>query len=165
MRRAGRDGARRRGPGVDGGLIVAYSPYSTPYARLVANVTEFEGCWIGNDRTRCRFGYQRANWYVPGLAKAVKLTAHIATWILVQAEAEGVSIVTPDDLYLAYLEFRASGLELDHTCVEPSCRRPAHLEPVTHAENMQRMRDRWAAYRLAAGIAPAYAPEPDEVEF
>lgn len=144
---------------------MAYSPYSSPYARLVANVVEFEGCWIGADRTRCRFGYQRANFYVPGLAGAVKLTAHIATWLLAEAEAAGASIVTADELYLAYVEFRASGLELDHTCVEPSCRNPAHLEPVTHTENMQRMRDRWAAYRAAEGLPPAYVAEPWEVEF
>lgn len=30
------------------------------------------------------------------------------------------------------------GLELDHTCRNPSCVRPAHLEPVTHAENVRR---------------------------
>ena len=30
------------------------------------------------------------------------------------------------------------GLELDHLCSTPSCVNPAHLEPVTHAENMRR---------------------------
>lgn len=30
------------------------------------------------------------------------------------------------------------GLELDHLCVNPPCVNPAHLEPVTHAENMRR---------------------------
>lgn len=30
------------------------------------------------------------------------------------------------------------GLELDHTCRQPWCCRPSHLEPVTHAENMRR---------------------------
>lgn len=30
------------------------------------------------------------------------------------------------------------GLELDHTCRNPPCCNPAHLEPVTHAENMRR---------------------------
>lgn len=29
-------------------------------------------------------------------------------------------------------------LELDHTCRNPPCVNPAHLEPVTHAVNMQR---------------------------
>lgn len=30
------------------------------------------------------------------------------------------------------------GLELDHLCRVPACVNPDHLEPVTHAENMQR---------------------------
>lgn len=32
----------------------------------------------------------------------------------------------------------AAGLELDHLCRQPLCCNPAHLEPVTHAENMRR---------------------------
>lgn len=30
------------------------------------------------------------------------------------------------------------GFELDHTCRDPRCVRPDHLEPVTHAENLRR---------------------------
>lgn len=30
------------------------------------------------------------------------------------------------------------GLELDHKCRNPACLNPAHLEPVTHIENMRR---------------------------
>ena len=30
------------------------------------------------------------------------------------------------------------GLELDHLCRNPACCNPAHLEPVTHRENVQR---------------------------
>lgn len=30
------------------------------------------------------------------------------------------------------------GLELDHLCRNPPCCNPAHLDPVTHAENMRR---------------------------
>jgi hypothetical protein len=31
-----------------------------------------------------------------------------------------------------------AGLELDHLCLTPLCVNPAHLEPVTRAENMRR---------------------------
>ena len=34
------------------------------------------------------------------------------------------------------------GAELDHTCVNPACCNPAHLEPVSHAENMRRYGER-----------------------
>lgn len=30
------------------------------------------------------------------------------------------------------------GMELDHTCRQPLCVNPAHLQPVTHAENVRR---------------------------
>ena len=30
------------------------------------------------------------------------------------------------------------GKELDHTCVNPPCARPSHLDPVTHLENIRR---------------------------
>ena len=39
------------------------------------------------------------------------------------------------------------GLELDHLCSAPSCVNPAHLEPVTHRENMRRVE--WGERRPA----------------
>lgn len=39
------------------------------------------------------------------------------------------------------------GLELDHLCVNPACVRPAHQEPVTHAENMRRIASRQTSCR------------------
>lgn len=116
---------------------MARSPYSSPFARLVANVTEDDGCWFGTDRTACRFGYMQVNFYVPGLRRYVKLMAHLCTWVWVEA-----GCTTVDELYLAYQELRASGLELDHTCVNPACRNPDHMEPVTHAVNVQRANER-----------------------
>lgn len=41
------------------------------------------------------------------------------------------------------------GLELDHLCNVPLCVNPDHLEPVTHAENMRRIRDRQMSCRKA----------------
>lgn len=32
------------------------------------------------------------------------------------------------------------GMELDHTCKNPMCVRPDHMEPVTHEVNMKRVR-------------------------
>lgn len=34
------------------------------------------------------------------------------------------------------------GLEIDHLCQNPPCVNPSHLEPVTHEENMLRVRGR-----------------------
>lgn len=37
------------------------------------------------------------------------------------------------------------GMELDHLCVTPMCCNPDHLEPVTHAENQRRIRERYTS--------------------
>ena len=129
--------------------------YSSPYARLVANVTETgtpgDECWEGSERA-CRYGYTRVNFRVAGVGH-VKLTAHIATWVASQLEG-----ATLRELWDAYQECRASGLELDHTCTNPRCRRPSHLEPVTHSENVQRAHDR-------RRVRVEYEPEPSEIMF
>lgn len=129
--------------------------YSSPYARLVANVIETgtpgDECWEGAD-TVCKWGYSRLNFRIRGVGHR-KLSAHIATWVAAQlGDADLV------DLWWAYVEFRASGLELDHTCVNPRCRRPDHLEPVTHQENVQRSFER-------RRVLPDVEVEPHEVEF
>jgi len=41
-------------------------------------------------------------------------------------------------LYEMYMSGIPEKLELDHLCFVPQCVNPAHLEPVTHAENMRR---------------------------
>lgn len=47
------------------------------------------------------------------------------------------------------------GLELDHLCNTPACCNPAHLEPVTHAENVRRA----AARRTHCPKGHAWTPE------
>ncbi len=42
-----------------------------------------------------------------------------------------------------------AGHELDHLCVNPACFNPAHLEPVTHAENQRRIAQRMKGCRKA----------------
>ncbi|MDI1290656.1 MAG: HNH endonuclease [bacterium] len=52
-------------------------------------------------------------------------------------------------VYLLLVGPIPDGYELDHTCVTPMCVWPAHLEPVTHAENQLRIRARFTACRRA----------------
>ena len=49
-----------------------------------------------------------------------------------------------------------AGLELDHLCYEPSCVRPAHLEPVSRAENAKRAAERRTS---ACPAGHPYTPE------
>lgn len=116
-----------------------------------------KGCWIGIDGG-CRFGYQRQDYWIPQLAARVRLTTHILAYILGQVEDTDIG-----DIYLAYLEFRASGLELDHECEETACRKPAHLVPKTHQENIIAGWER----RRARQVTPIvnYEPDPSEIEF
>ena len=124
------------------------SPHSSPYARLVSNVTEDGECWIGTEKARADYGYVRANFYVPGLRKVVHFSSHILTWV-----AHETGAATMDDLFLAYWEFRCSGLQLDHECNTPACRRPGHLEPVTQSENILRANARRSARSAMPDLA------------
>lgn len=110
--------------------------YPTLWARLMANSVEPEngqGCWLGVKEKPDAGGYHRFNLYVPGLLGTRRLMAHIVAWLLTEIELR-----TPDEVYLAYQELTASGLELDHLCRRPDCRNPDHLELVTASENCQR---------------------------
>lgn len=106
--------------------------YPTLYERLVANTAEpaaEQACWHWTAK-RDRWGYGRLNVYVPGVGGNVTLMAHIAMWVALECGPLSV-----DDFYLAYLELTTSGLELDHSCVEPCCIHPDHLSLVTGSEN------------------------------
>lgn len=51
------------------------------------------------------------------------------------------------------------GLEIDHLCRNPPCCNPAHLEPVTHAENMRRGVQSFAFRETCLRGAHAVTPE------
>lgn len=58
---------------------------------------------------------------------------------IVVSRSEGERRVQPHvALYELLVGPVPGGLELDHLCRNPPCCNPAHLEPVTHAENMRR---------------------------
>lgn len=140
---------------------MARSPYASPYEKTLARCSDTEhpkGCWIGTDPS-CRYGYQRANYWIPGLCKSVKLTTHILVWVAHETGARNM-----DEIYLAYQEFRASGLELDHECDEPACRNPGHLKAKTHSQNVMDGRERHRARRDATLGAPVVNYEHDESE-
>jgi hypothetical protein len=77
-----------------------------------AKVDKSGDCWLWtasrDSHGYGHIGYQRRNWL-----------AHRLSYELVVGPI-------PD------------GLSLDHLCRNPPCVRPAHLEPVTHAENLAR---------------------------
>lgn len=103
--------------------------YESLYERIIANTHEpitDDGCWLWKGE-RSSNGYPRINLRVPGVGH-VKLQAHIALWVWMEAEPEST-----EEFYLAYQEFKASGLELDHACVTPMCVRC--VSPVTRREN------------------------------
>lgn len=115
------------------------SPYHNLFTRLVANTEEpvmDGGCWAWTGK-RDKWGYGRINIYVPGLQRVVTLMAHICAWVWLEARC-----ACANDLYLAYQELQASGLELDHLCNGPACIYPDHHDPVTGSENCQRRNQR-----------------------
>lgn len=116
------------------------TPYSNLWERLVANTAEpsnSNDCWRWSARLRKWYG--RIDVYVPGLGKNVTLTAHVAAWVWLHAEPKNI-----DEFYLAYIEFRESGLELDHQCNNTTCIYPDHLLPVDGPTNcyMRELRKR-----------------------
>lgn len=111
------------------------SPYADLWARLMANTSEPENgqdCWRWTGKLD-REGYGQINVWVPGLGRTYTMKAHVAMWCWFSAGAR-----TADDLFLAYREHSASGLELDHLCAERWCINPEHLECVTGSENCRR---------------------------
>lgn len=137
-----------------------FRQHSSVYAKLVANVTEDGDCWLGTERERASYGYVRTSLRIGH--RQVKCMAHILMYCIVQLREElEIHEPTNVELYAAYLEFRESGLEIDHRCNNPPCRFPGHLQPVTRAENEKLKHER----RLALPVPENIEPEPQEVEF
>lgn len=92
------------------------SRWPSPAERLMARieVDPETDCWIYTGQTNNR-GYGLIHW------NGSKNAAHRLS-------------------YEVHVGPIPEGLELDHTCRRPACVNPAHLEPVTHAENMRRTR-------------------------
>ena len=57
------------------------------------------------------------------------------------------------------------GLELDHLCRNPSCSNPAHLEPVTHRENLLRGVGMTAKNAAKTHCAKGHAYSPENTLF
>lgn len=57
----------------------------------------------------------------------------------------------------------AEGLELDHACVVPACVNPAHLDPVTHEENLRRSFERRGIGASATHCSKGHALTPDNL--
>ena len=104
---------------------------------------------------RCRCGYERIAFWIPGLEYARKfMTAHVAAWIVKETGAKAV-----DELWLYYCEVRASGLQLDHECENPGCRNADHVSPRTQSENIMAGKERAYQRNLARGPVENYEPE------
>ena len=118
-------------------------------------------CWEGLDGCACRFGYRRLDLRIRGLGgRQKRLSAHILAWLLDQ-----LGSMERDDLFLAYSEWRASGLQLDHLCDNPACRRPSHLNPCTQQENIAAGKERQYLRDLArAESAPIEIEHYEEDE-
>jgi hypothetical protein len=106
---------RRHGVPTAGGPHRLHGPLADRLARFI--VPNDAGCWIWTGSCD-RDGY---GWI--GTGDGAVRRAHIVTF----------------ELYVGPVP---EGLELDHTCVVPPCVNPAHLDPVTHLENVRRIYER-----------------------
>jgi hypothetical protein len=125
---------------------------------------ELGQCWCATGRgvRLCRGGYARMDVRVRGLGWGTRrLSMHIVAWLL-----DHLGPLSRDDLWLAYSEIRASGLQFDHKCSEPSCIRPSHLIPlVTQSENIRAGKERDYLRAIARGQVEHYEDDPALIEF
>lgn len=112
-------------------------------------------CWVATRGRFCRFGYCRDDYRIRGLdGKTKRLSTHIVAYLL-----DHLGPLSRDDLFLAYLELRASGLQVEHRCESTGCRRPSHLELLTQSENIRASKERAYQRSLARGAVGHYEPE------
>ncbi len=74
-------------------------------------------------------GFESPCWIIVGYR-------HVGGYVKVQLR--GKPILAHRAMYEQEVGPIPSGLHIDHLCRTPSCINPAHLEPVTHAENLRR---------------------------
>lgn len=86
-------------------------------------ITRFH--WHEEDR-----GYDSLCWIWNGTSK--NKIGHASVWI------GGREFSAHRRMYEQSVGPIPEGLQIDHLCCQPSCVRPEHLEPVTHAENLRR---------------------------
>lgn len=91
-----------------------------------------QDCWRWTARLD-REGYGIIDVHVPGLGRNATLKSHLLLYVWLESGSR-----LADDLFLAYKEQAASGMELDHLCEERWCLNPNHLDLVTGAENCRR---------------------------
>jgi hypothetical protein len=116
------------------------TPSMIDIARFWSKVDRSGGrraCWPWLTQSRSPYGYGVFSLGVRGVNKRV--LAHVFSYMLLLGEIP-------------------EGLELDHTCTNPACVNPAHLEPVTHQENMLRASRRGRLFRRL----PTHCPQGHE---
>ena len=84
----------------------------TPMQRLMSRVERTDGCWLWT-------GAKTGHGYGVIYYKGRQIGAHVLSYRLLMGDIP-------------------EGYDLDHLCRTPACVNPAHLEPVTHAENCRR---------------------------
>lgn len=125
---------------------------------------EDAGVWPGTDRPRGRVAGEPKR-YIAGhrhrsLGPAYVIDPETGCWVWQRTKSPaGYGLAWNGEkevqahvlMYEQHVVAVPDGLELDHLCSNPSCVNPAHLEPVTHAENCRRAYARRPRRRGAGG--------------